>query len=356
MLRFHRTLNRAWLALAAFTLGWAMITRWIFGLLIPVWGLALLVQTAEQAKIAREAGHGTGSSFYRRQISVFGIAGAAFLLAISPQIALIANDAGHGVVAHIGDLQTVGWNVTNMWQSDITNVDGHFHYTLPVALYYALPLVHPDYVSLWFTPLVLVGVWALRRQGFSLVLLLGWVAVMWGWLAGTAWENWRFPLAFFSPLAIMTGIGLHSLFRLTTHRQAIAIGAWITVCLLAAMGWGLYDAGKFIDHQLQDRAIVSWARTQVPPDATVMSFGMTATLQHFTPFRVLEMAEESPASVEQIARTEKDVFVLLDYQNVEFQWSGLAPQVDLSALRDHFDVQIVGTRDNYTLFSVGSAR
>ncbi|HEX9077666.1 MAG TPA: hypothetical protein VF932_17910 [Anaerolineae bacterium] len=356
MVRFHRTLNPAWLALAAFTLGWAVVTRWIFGLLIPVWGLALLMQTVDQKRIAREAGWRPAPHFPRRQFSVFLIAAVAFLLAISPQMALIADDASRGVVAHVGDLQTVGWNLTNIWQSDITNADGRFHYALPVALYYALPLVHPDYVSLWFTPLMLIGVWALRRQRFALVLLLGWVAVMWGWLAGTAWENWRFPLAFFSPLAVMTGLGLHSLFRLVTHWQANMIGAWIGICLLAALGWGLVDANRFIDRQLQDRAIVSWARTQLPANATVMSFGMTATLQHFTPFRVLEMAEESPTFVEQIARKEKDVFILIDVQNVEFQWTGLAPQVNLQTLRDHFDVQIIGTRDDYTLFSVGSAR
>jgi hypothetical protein len=348
MLRFRRTLNPTWLALALFTLGWAVITRWVFGLLIPVWSLALLVQAANRK--------GSESSALRSHSFVFVIASVAFLSAISPQIALIANYASHGVVTHIGDLQTVGWNLTNMWQSDIANADGHFHYALPVALYYALPLVHPDYVSLWFTPLMLIGVWALRRQRYSLVLLLGWVTVMWGWLAGTAWENWRFPLAFFSPLAVLSGIGLHSLFRLANHLQTNVIGAWIGICLLAALGWGLYDAGKFIEHQLEDRAIVSWVGAQVPPDATVMTFGMTATLQHFTPFHVFELAEESPASVVQIAREEKDVFVLLDVQNVEFQWTGLAPQVNYQAVRDHFSVQIIGTRDNYTLLYVGSAR
>ncbi|MGE5262094.1 MAG: ArnT family glycosyltransferase [Acidobacteriota bacterium] len=355
MLRFHRTGSLAWLALAMFALGWAMITRWVFGLLIPVWGLALLVQWADQRGATREAVCHLDSRAFLRQLFVFLIAGVAFLLAISPQMALIADDANHGLVAHVGDLQTVGWNLTNFWHSDITNADGHFQYGSPVALYYALPLIHPDYVPVWFTPLILIGVWSLRRQRFSLVLFVGWVGVVWGLLAGTAWENWRFPLAFYSPLAVMMGTGLHSLFRIATISQSNIIRVWIAVCLLSALGWGLYDADRFIGHQLQDRAIVSWVRTQVSPDATVMSFGMTAILQHFTPFHVVEMAEESPSAVEQIARKEKHVMVLLDVQNVEAQWLGLAPQVNLQTLRDHFDMRIIGSRDNYTLFSVRAA-
>ncbi len=42
LVRFHLTHARRWLALTGFALGWAVMTRWVYALLIPVWGAALI--------------------------------------------------------------------------------------------------------------------------------------------------------------------------------------------------------------------------------------------------------------------------------------------------------------------------
>ena len=87
-----------------------------------------------------------------------------------------------------------------------------------------------------------------------------------------------------------------------------------------------------------------------------MTFGETATFEHFTSFRVVEMASETPDSVERIARAGKDTFIMLNVENVESQWQGLAPQVNLQALQDHFVVRTIATRGAYVLYSVGDPR
>jgi hypothetical protein len=60
--------------------------------------------------------------------------------------------------------------------------------------------------------------------------------------------------------------------------------------------------------------------------------------------------------VEQIAQNAKDVFVLLNVENVESQWQGLAPQLNFQALDDRFVLAPIASRGAYVLYSVGSHR
>jgi len=68
---------------------------------------------------------------------------------------------------------------------------------------------------------------------------------------------------------------------------------------------------------------------------------MTATLAHLTSFQVVEIADETPASVEKIARDHTDVFLLVDVNNIESQWLRLAPQLNLDALREKFVLRVL---------------
>jgi hypothetical protein len=351
------------------------MTRWVYALLVPVWVAALfsevdwrLLVAPRDLPKASETQPGKGSApgllgrFGAHADGAFSAAACTLvvlgfvLVGLSPQIALIARDASQGEVGYLGDAQTYWWNPANAWQSNITNADGQFHYERPIALYYSLPFVHPDYVAIWFTPFLLIGLWAMRRQPFPLVLLLGWVGVNWFFLAGVAWENWRFPIVFFPPLAIFTGGGLATLLERFRTRRGLILSAWIGAGLAIALAWGVRDASDFIAHQMQDRAIVQWASAQLPGDATVLCFGMTATMVHFTPFQVIEIADETPDSVTKIARDGRAVYLLIDQDNIESQWTGLAPQLNVRALRNQFALRLLGTRDDYVLYSIGRAR
>ncbi len=336
LLRFRHHHAARWVALAGFALGWAAMTRWVYALLVPAWVMALAVELREARPLLRAS----------------IVAGVFFALALAPQAALMLKNASADPAAFMGDAQVYSWSPINAFRSDIVNADGHFSYLWTIGNFYSLPFIEPDYMPVWFTPLVLLGIWALVKRWTEFALLLGWLVVMWGFLAGVEWENWRFPLAFYTPVAVLAGVGLGSLFDRAPVRSRRLIAAWLGVGLLVACTWGIYDARAFIGRQLDERSIVSWLDTRVPADASILTFGETATLEHFTPYRIVEMWSETPASVQAIARQGKDIFVLLDVDNVESQWQGLAPQVNFQALRDHFHLQTVASRGAYVLYAV----
>lgn len=336
LLRFHRQHSARWVALAGLALGWAVMTRWVYALLIPVWGMALAAEVHEARPLLRAG----------------VVAGVFLALALLPQALLMLKSAGTDQAAFMGDAQVYSWNPVNALRSDILNADGHFSYFWTVGAFYSLPFIEPDYVPLWFTPLGLLGIWALVQRRTELVLLLGWVVVMWAFLAGVEWENWRFPLAFYAPVAVLAGVGLGWLFDRAPIGSRRLLAVWLGAGLVVACAWGLYDTSAFIGRQVDERSIVSWLATRVPTDASILTFGETATLEHFTPYRVVELWSETPASVQAIARAGRDVFVLLDVENVESQWQGLGPQVNFQTLQDHFRLERIASRGAYVLYAV----
>ena len=201
LIRYHNKKAKRWLALAAYALGWAVMTRWVFALLIPVWVAAILVD-----HFKRENTHVACSCrvFRARHVSsdradgTRGKPGGSFTFGGFADIRLEPfKRAGHNVV----------------------NPDGHFVYPWPIAIYYAQPLVHPSYLFPLFALLTLGGAWSLRRQPFWLVLTVGWIGANWVFLAGVTWQNWRFPLAFFPPIAVLTGVGLNAALRHMAEKE-----------------------------------------------------------------------------------------------------------------------------------------
>lgn len=345
--KFYARPTSRWLMLSAFALGWAVATRWVFTLLIPIWCTAVLLRPGFRSRLWP-------------LLANAALALVSFVLAMSPQLALMSYHASRGSSAHVGDLQTVGWNLANAWQSDIVNSDGHFEYSLPVAAFYSLPMVHPSYLVLFFTPLMPLGVWALRRQKFFLVLILGWIGAVWGFLAGIAWENWRFPLAFFPPLAILVGVGLGALLRappiLSLPRRNTIIVGLAATSLIFTLAWGIRAVDNFTAQQRANRAVLTRTNAHLSPDATLITFGLTMAFKYHTGLNVVEIFNETPASLYKIARERTNVFVLLDVDNIETQWAGREPQVNFHALRERFELRLTTRIEDYALFAVEGAR
>lgn len=333
----HRLREKStrWIAIAAFALGFAIITRWVYGLLIP-----LLIAAATPLV----NGHRSAS----KRLATATI---FLLLGIAPQLALMFYYSSHGITSNAGDLQTVGWNLTNAWQNAITNGDGHFIYSLPIAAFYAQPFAHPSFIFPLLTPVVLFGAWSLRRERFYLILLGGWILVIWTFLIGIAWENPRFSLAFFPPLAILTGVGLQQLMQ-ARPRVVKAISGITLVCIALTFWWGYRGVESFVASQRGDLEVANWMTNQVPANATVISFSITETLKHRTPFRVIEIYNESPKSIGEILSNYNPVFVILDLDNIDAQWKNLSPEINWRALQSKDHLDIIATHPPYTLFAV----
>lgn len=365
LIRSRRDPRYRWVALSAFALGWAVMTRWVYGLLIPVWILAPfplsllrggLVASHHASRRFRPDSHFSrvmtceGWGLRTLRINLL-IALGFFLLALSPQLALMLYYAALGIVSNTGDLQAVSWNLTNALQSNITNGDGRFIYSLPIAAFYSQPFAHPSFIFPLLTPFLFVGAWSLRRDQFAFTLLLGWITVVWFFLAGIAWENPRFSLAFFPPLAVLLGLGLNAAAIALPRFEKFAWACAI-VGLALTLGWGMRAADNFVAQQRPDRALATWTNAQLPSDSTVIAFGITETLKHRTPFRVVEIYNESPESLKRILENQGPIFLLLNTENLDSQWKNMTPEVNFRSIQLDSNLSVVATQDRYTLFAV----
>ena len=226
-LRTASTRRPADLLLAAGTWSMATITRWIFGLLVLPWALCVLIAWRRNWR----------SIDMRRAVALTLLAGAIAGLIVGP---LLFGGA------HTGDLQVVGWDPANAFRREVVNTDGTWQYPMPTGLFYLQPLVVPGYVFPLLVPLWLIGLGALGRvRSSARVLLIGWPLAVYVFLAGIAWQNPRFALALFPPLAVWVGLG----FDLVWERRP-TLRRWLVGLTAAALvGWLLWSArvvGNFV--------------------------------------------------------------------------------------------------------------
>ncbi|MFZ0549162.1 MAG: glycosyltransferase family 39 protein [Candidatus Promineifilaceae bacterium] len=358
MLRYTRLLRPRWLALSAFTLGFAVLTRWAFALTVFPWALAAFL-----------AWHGAKMSWLQR-LRLIGLAVLVGGFVLVPQF---LPSIGQGGLAHVGDLQVVGWNPANAFKSTITNSDGTFHYERPIGLFYALPAIHPAFVFPLLTPFLVIGIWSLRKRPLSqIALLLGWPLIMYLFLAGIAWENPRFSLAYFPPLAILTGVGLQTFwnatprlritsyelrirrFQLPITNYQLVLTSYLAVALLGSLAWAGRDLRNFTAANNAQIAAAHWVEAHVPPDASVITFGVTLTMQHRTSLETSEIYLLDPESLAELVDTRSSLYLFLDLGNINSQWEGLSPQLNYLWLQENTTLTEIDHYPPYTLFQVSA--
>jgi hypothetical protein len=334
----------AWLVLAACALAAATVTRWINGLLILPWSLYWLHDVRSL--------NAPRSTLYAGVVALVA-AGAVF----APQVVQSAADPGSSV----GHSWLQGWNPANALQRSFVNPDGIFNYEWPVALYYTQPAVHPFFLFPIFTPALLIGLWVIgrrliKREGLAgaALLLIGWPLVQYAFLAGIPYENQRFGLAFFPPLAVLTGIGADVLWTTVRFRWGRAILLFLGAVGVAGMlfwGWRTtLESPIQVKQATLDAA--KWVQNQVPADARVLAFGLTATLQFYTQLEVREFFNETPETLAALLAAGRSTYLVLDVHGAETQWQGRPPQINLHWLRDGPGLEEIGERNGYTLYRV----
>ena len=337
--RYVTRLKLRWLSLAALALGMAVLTRWVYALAVLPWAAAAWLAWRARALPLRGR-----------------LAGAVIAVAIGGAVvgSQFAGELGHGF-SHLGDVAIASWSPANAVHAEIANPDGVFHYPVPVAAYYALATVHPAFVFPLLAPLAGLGLVSLRRAFRPhAVLLLGWLLVMLGFFAGFPWENPRFPLSYFAPLVALVGLGVEAALERRAPRQAVA--AWCALGLAGSLAWTARDVPRFADRKRADLEAAIWCEGQVPPPSRVLAFGLTETLRHYTPLEVVEIFDETPATLAALLGDGRPTYVLADADNVASQWVGRAPQINLSWLRNRTALAELGRAGHYTLWRVGARR
>jgi 4-amino-4-deoxy-L-arabinose transferase-like glycosyltransferase len=333
---------------AGIALGLAIVTRWLYGLLaLPFAAYALYqARRAETSLLALMAP---------------ALGGFAVL---APQVWLSLNRPEGLLHSWL-----LNWRLNNAFGRQFAHIDGDYSYALPVGLYYLQPLVHPNYMVPVLGLMTLWGLWRLwqARTWGPLILLGGWLAVVYLFLAGIPYENFRFGLTLYLPAVVLAGFGVEALRReppdfvqrrLNTQQSRMiwkrGVTLVVAVCLLGMAAWTVRSAGRFLSAQNQSKTIAREVAGRLPKDATVLAFGLTLTLQHYTDLNVVEFYNLNEETLDAATATGAPRYLLLDLGNVAQQWQERPPAINYEWLQTHRTVTPVADFPPYSLFLIST--
>lgn len=326
-----------WLLLAGASLGLAIISRWVYLLAVPA--------------LAGYVLFGLSRRRLRWWTPLPVIAGGGLIL--TPQLWLTLS--GPGNLAHSW---LVGWHPANFLSRQFENIDGHFSYPLPVGVYYAQPAGHPAYI---FPLLGLAGLWAIwrlaqTRQWAALILLAGWAGPVYLFLGGIPYQNFRFGLTLYLPLALLTGYGLADILNRLRGRLLALARLIIALSLLGMLAWSYPMLNNFLSAQNYGKAVARQVELTLPPQATLITFGLTLTFQHYTRLNTLELFHLDEAALDRLLQSHAPLYLLLDVGNIETQWRDKLPRHNYRWLVEHSMLVQAGRFPPYTLFKVERQR
>jgi 4-amino-4-deoxy-L-arabinose transferase-like glycosyltransferase len=332
-----RPARASWfLAAAGAAIALAVVSRWIYILVVPALALYVLYQI--KAKRLR---------LWQTMWPI-----AAGLLILLPQLWLSAHRPEGLLHSWL-----LGWEPLNFIRRQFENVDGQYFYRLPVGVFYAQPAGHPAYI---FTLLGFGGFWGVwriwrRRQWGAALLLLGWFLPMYLFLAGIPYQNFRFGLSLYLPWVVLSAFGISEAWDWAArtkplYRRLVQMG--VTLSLLGMVAWAYPMLNNFLSAQNQRRAIAEQVAVQLPADATLLTFDLTLTLQHYTGLPTLEFFYCDEAALATLVQTREPLYLLLNVTNIETQWQGRGPQQNYHWLRDQVRLTEIDDFPPFTLFIV----
>ncbi len=332
-----------WLVIASAAMAFAILTRWAYalvGVIFALYAVSILLRME------------------RRRAVLHGALAALVGLAILwPLVAPVIGEIAATSVdqsAFVGNLRVHRWSAINAVRREFSTLDGLLRYRFPNGLYYALAPAHRFYFTPLIAALILPGLWGALRQAkpASFLVLVGWPAAIYALHAGAPWQNLRHSLVYLPPLAILAALGAE---RLAGWRSGIA--RWPVVGLLAAGilwmgvgGWSLTQS--FIDRKNETLEIVRWVERALPPEATLLTFGLTGAFEHYASLDTQEFFFMQPTRLETLLEGDRAIYLLLDVANVESQWRGLQPAENLEWLRRGPGLSRIGERGGYSLYRV----
>jgi 4-amino-4-deoxy-L-arabinose transferase-like glycosyltransferase len=335
MVRYIVHLRPSDIALASASLAFAILTRWVYALLVIPWGAAALLAWWQTKSSWRQVGSGVVTAVF---VGLF-ILGLHF-----------AADVGRNDLSYVGDLEVYTWSPANAFKRTITNNDGNFTYERPIGLFYAIPSLHPSYVFPFFALFYLPALWYLRRQSPAhIVLLAGWLLVVYFFLAGVTWQNWRFPLSFFPPLLVLVGLGIEWVWQQQPRwHQLLAIAG--SLALVGSLLWAARDVYNFTMWKEQQLATATWVSQQLPPESTLIAFGLTNMMQHYTDIPTYELYVLDEANLRQLSGESTGLYLLIDPENVHSQWEDKSPGLNVEWLEAHTELREIGRSHPYVLY------
>jgi hypothetical protein len=116
--------------------------------------------------------------------------------------------------------------------------------------------------------------------------------------------------------------------------------------------WTVYSTHRFLSAQNHSKAIVQEIENVLPEHATVMAFGLTLTLEHYTELEIVEFYNLDEERLETVTAANNPIYLLLDLSNVAYQWQNRPPQLNYRWLQEHRKLLPVADLPPYTLFQI----
>lgn len=306
-----------WLVAAALLTAMAVITRWSYALLAPAFA-GFATRRTLRARWPRPA--------------ALLLIGFVALAAAAPQI-IHSMDRPRGLLTNT---LLVDWSPANAWRASVQTIDGPVTYDWPSALVALAPLVHPAYLFPAFGLAAVVGLIALardRRIG-AIVLLAGWWACAYVFLAGLPLQSFRFGIVLVPPTVVLAGIGLATLSERPRWRRGVVGVALIGIVF--TVGWGLRATHAFTDRVGEQRMLVHEIAARLPAAAVVLASGLTASLTHHHPdLEVWELGWMSEKALAGALASSRPVYLAVVPEEMAAPGSGRTPRRNVEWLRAH---------------------
>jgi hypothetical protein len=254
----------------------------------------------------------------------------------------------------VGDLQVIGWHPLNLFRRTFDDIDGHLSFRLANALYYALAPARSFFFTPLLAPFILPGLVAILRMRAvtPILLLVGWPAMVWSFVAGMPGQNARFALTYLPPFAILLAIGFVAIFRTASNRLRMALAVLLFIGLGLMVRGGTQLTQTFIDRKAAHLAIVRWTEQQAPSDARLVTFALTHTFRHYSRLRTVDLFDLNREALLDLAGDARPTYLLLDVNRVEVQWQGRSPSNNYRWLRDGPGLRETGRIGEFTLYRI----
>ena len=345
--RYARVRHGRWLALSAAGIAFAILARWIYGF------AALACAAFALSVLLRRDGAAAAQGRPWRHAAGAAVAG---LLVLSPLLAPAAASPIAPTVESApfaGSFQVYSWHPLNALRREFTTTDGLLRYRLPNGLYYALAPFHRYYFTPLLGALLLPGLWtALTRAPRALWWLLLWAALVWAFHAGAPWQNFRFTLAYLTPLAVVAAVGLATVLAWLGPRWRLAVLAAFGLGLGALLFGAVTLTNSFIQRKQADLQTVAAVEAQLLPAARLLTFNLTFTFQHYSHLDTHELYYLSTDQLTTLLADGRPTYLLVDAANIETQWGQEPLGATFHWLRDDRGLAVVDTYGPLTLWRV----
>lgn len=357
LVRYGNRLQARWLVLAAGALAFAVITRlayWLVAIPAGTYALSLLLRQPYKQAL-------------RQVLPAVALATMILLPVFWPMItSIFVPQRDFVVFARAGEVYT--WSPLTALRRVHVTADGVLSYRLPNAIYYAAAPARAFYFSPLIAAFIAPGLWAVLRHRARApeirsgrgpwLLLVGWAGSVYLFHAGTAWQNFRFTLAYLPPLAILAALGVVEMIAFLKKR--FAGRTWVTylatLWLLAGLAWatvgGIRLSRDFIRTMQANVETVQWVEEQAPAQAHLVAFGLALTFQHESDLETHNIFSLTAEDLHTLVTGERPVYLLLDIRSIETQWIGRAPAENFHWLQEGPGLTEIGRRQQYTLFAV----